>query len=111
MNKWYGSIGYADNVEVEPGIHEDQIIEKQYFGDITRNIRKLQSSGEINDDLNLSNAISIVADPYAIENFYKMRYAEFNGTKWKITDVEVQYPRLILTLGGVWTENEGTAAE
>ena len=111
MNKWYGSIGYADNVEVEPGIHEDQIIEKQYFGDITRNIRKLQSSGEINDDLNLSNAISIVADPYAIENFYKMRYADFNGTKWKITDVEVQYPRLILTLGGVWTENEGTAAE
>lgn len=111
MNKWYGSIGYADNVEVEPGIHEDQIIEKQYFGDITRNIRKLQSSGEINDDLNLSNAISIVADPYAIENFYKMRYADFNGTKWKITEVEVQYPRLILTLGGVWTENEGTAAE
>ena len=111
MNKWYGSIGYADNVEVEPGIYEDQIIEKQYFGDVTRNIRKLQGSGEINDDLNLSNAISIVADPYAIENFYKMRYADFNGTKWKITDVEVQYPRLILTLGGVWTENEGTAAE
>ena len=111
MNKWYGAIGYADNVEVEPGLHEDQIIEKQYFGDITRNVRKLQTSGEINDDLNLSNTISIVADPYANQNFYKMRYAEFNGTKWKITDVEVQYPRLILTLGGVWTENERTAAE
>lgn len=111
MNKWYGSIGYADNLEVEPGLYEDQIIEKQYFGDITRNVRKLQTSGEINDDLNLSNTISIVADPYANQNFYKMRYAEFNGTKWKITDVEVQYPRLILTLGGVWTENERTAAE
>ena len=111
MAKWYGMIGYADNVEVEPGIWEDSIIEKPYFGDLTRNTRKLQSSGEINDNINLANEISIVADPYAIKNFYKMRYAEFNGTKWKVTDVEVQYPRLLLTLGGVWNGNKGTTSE
>ena len=72
MAKWYGVIGYADNVEVEPGLWEDSIVEKPYFGDLTRNTRKLQSSGEINDNINLSNEISIVADPYAIDNFYKM---------------------------------------
>ena len=105
MAKWYGKIGYADNVEVEPGVWEDSIVEHSYYGDLNRNTRSLQNSGEINDDINLSNEISIVADPYASENFYKMRYVEFAGTKWKITNVEVKYPRLILSIGGVWNGN------
>ena len=105
MAKWYGKIGYADNVEVEPGVWEDAIVERLYFGELNRNTRSLQSSGGINDDINLSNEISIVADPYASENFYKMRYVEFAGTKWKITNVEVKYPRLILSIGGVWNGN------
>lgn len=33
-----------------------------------------------------------------------MRYAEFGGVKWKVTDVKVQYPRLILTFGGIYHE-------
>ena len=105
MAKWYGKIGYADNVEVEPGVWEDSIVEHSYYGDLNRNTRSLQNSGEINDNINLSNEISIVADPYASENFYKMRYVEFAGTKWKITNVEVKYPRLILSIGGVWNGN------
>lgn len=105
MAKWYGKIGYADNVEVEPGVWEDSIVEHSYYGDINRNTRSLQNSGGINDNINLSNEISIVADPYASENFYKMRYVEFAGTKWKITNVEVKYPRLILSIGGVWNGN------
>ena len=105
MAKWYGKIGYADNVEVEPGVWEDSIVEHSYYGDLNRSTRSLQNSGEINDNINLSNEISIVADPYASENFYKMRYVEFAGTKWKITNVEVKYPRLILSIGGVWNGN------
>ena len=105
MAKWYGKIGYADNVEVEPGVWEDSIVEHSYHGDLHRNTRSLQNSGGINDNINLSNEISIVADPYASENFYKMRYVEFAGTKWKITNVEVKYPRLILSIGGVWNGN------
>ena len=105
MAKWYGKIGYADNVEVEPGVWEDSIVEHPYYGDLNRNTRSLQNSGGINDNINLSNEVSIVADPYASENFYKMRYVEFAGTKWKITNVEVRYPRLILSIGGVWNEN------
>lgn len=105
MAKWYGKIGYADNVEVVPGVWEDAIVERSYYGDVNRNTRSLQNSGGINDNINLSNEISIVADPYASENFYKMRYVEFAGTKWKITNVEVKYPRLILSIGGVWNGN------
>lgn len=102
MAKWYGKIGYAETVETDPGIWEEEITERPYYGDSYRNTRLLQNSGNVNDNINIANQISIVADPYANQNFHAMRYIEFMGTKWKITNVEVQYPRLILTIGGVF---------
>lgn len=102
MAKFYGKIGYASTVETKPGVYEEQIVERSYYGDLIRNTRRLQSSDQVNDDINISNEISIVADPYATNNFHTMRYAVFMGTKWKISNVEVSYPRLILTLGGVY---------
>jgi hypothetical protein len=104
MAKWYGNVGYADMVEVEPGDWQEQITARPYFGDTIRNSRMLQNSGGINDNVNISNQISIVADPYANSHIYNMRYAEFQGSKWKVTNVEVQYPRLILTLGGLYND-------
>lgn len=103
MAKFYGLIGYnTGTVEIKPGVWEEQIVERPYSGDLIRNVRRLQSSGELNDDLNIANEISIIADPFAYQNFHSMRYVEFMGTKWKVTSVEVQYPRLILTVGGVY---------
>ena len=102
MAKFYGVIGYAETVETSPGLWEEQITERTYSGDLVRNIRNLQSSGSVNDDINISNEISIIADPYAEQNFHSMRYVEFMGTKWKITNVEVLYPRLKLSVGGVY---------
>lgn len=111
MAKWYGMIGFAENVEVEPGVWEDDIVEHSYFGDVTRNTRRLQGSGEINDNIGISNQISILADPYANQNIYAMRYAVYMGVKWKITDVEVQFPRLILSIGELWNGNENGITE
>lgn len=102
MAKFYGKIGYANTVETKPGVCEEQIVERSYYGDLIRNTRRLQSADQVNDNINISNEISIVADPYATNNFHTMRYAIFMGTKWKISNVEVSYPRLILTLGGVY---------
>lgn len=102
MAKFYGNIGYINTVEVKPGIWDEQTKELPYYGDITRNTSRYQSSGGVNDNINISNSISIIADPYAMENFQHMRYVIFMGTKWKIESVEVQYPRLILTVGGVY---------
>jgi hypothetical protein len=102
MAKFYGAIGYADTVETKPGVWKEGITERNYCGDIVQNSRRLQTSDKVNDDINISNEISIIADPYAYHNFCSMRYAEFMGTKWKITNVTVAYPRLILTLGGVY---------
>lgn len=106
MSKWFGKIGFATTVETRPGIWEEQIISRDYYGDILRNIRRLQSTNNLNDDINIANEISILADPYASENFHSMRYAEFMGSKWKISNVEVQYPRLVLSLGGLYNDDE-----
>lgn len=102
MAKFYGVIGYAETIEDIPGVWKDKIIERSYYGELVRNTRRLQSADKLNDDVNIANEISIVADPFANQNFHLMRYVEFMGTKWKITNVEIQYPRLILTVGGVY---------
>jgi hypothetical protein len=102
MAKHVVKIGYAKSEETSPGVWEEKITERKYFGDFSRNSRRLQSSDNLNDNIVISNEISIVADPYANQNFHTMRYAEWMGTKWKISNVEVSFPRLILTLGGVF---------
>lgn len=102
MAKYYGKIGYAETVETNPGVWIEQITERSYYGDMIRNTRRLQSAEQVNDNINIANDLSIIADPYAINNFHTMRYAEFMGAKWKISNIEVQYPRLILTLGGLY---------
>ena len=102
MAKFYGSVGYAETVQTAPGVYEEQIVEYPYYGDLLRNTRQLQYGETRNDDIDIANEISIVADPFARANFHKMRYLVFMGAKWKISKVEVGYPRLILTIGGLY---------
>lgn len=102
MAKFFGVVGYAKTVETAPGVWEEQITERPYYGDLLNNTRKLESSGELNDNVNISNKISIMADPYAYQNFHDMRYVEFQDAKWKITSVEVAQPRLVLIVGGLY---------
>ena len=102
MAKFYGEIGYAESVETTPGVWEDKITERMYYGDLSRNVRLLQTADKLNDDINVANQISIVSDPFANQNFHLMSYVKFQGAKWKITNVEVSPPRLILTIGGLY---------
>lgn len=102
MAKFYGAIGYTETVETSPGVWKKQITTRNYYGELVRNARRLQTTDKLNDDINVANEISIVADPFAYNNFHKMLYVEYMSAKWKITNVEVQYPRLILTTGGVY---------
>lgn len=105
MARFYGEIGFGTSVEVEAGVWEDSIVEKLYYGDVLRNTRKLTEGQSVNDDISVSNSISIVADPYADEHFFAIRYVKWQGSLWKVTDVEVQRPRLLLRLGGVYNGN------
>lgn len=102
MAKWFGEVGFAETVEYEPGRWEPEIISRPYYGDVISNRWRRENSGGVNDNINLSKQISIVADPYAGEHCSSIVYVEYMGERWKVTDVDVQYPRLILSVGGVW---------
>ena len=104
MAKWYGVIGYAETVETAPGVWVEQITERNHYGDLRRNSRNLQSESQINDNVTISNEISVIADPYVSQNFHAIRYVEFMGVKVKATKVVVDpdRPRLTLTLGGLY---------
>ena len=102
MAKFYGKVGYGFPVETKRHVYEYEITERSYYGDVTRNARRWEQGTDINDDLNVNNLISIVADPYAYDHFFAIKYVEWMGAKWKVTNVEVQRPRLILTVGGVY---------
>ena len=108
MAKFYGLIGFGEDVETAPGVWEDRITERPYFGDVLRNTRRLQGTDRVNDNLNISNEISIVADPYAMTNFHSMRYVTYMNAKWKVSNVTVQYPRLVLTIGDLFHGPEGS---
>lgn len=104
MARFYGVIGYGETKETRPGVWSEVITERVYYGDVLQNTRRWETGEHLNDDLNINNKISIVADPYTYQNFHTMRYIKWMGVKWKVTNVEVLYPRLILTIGGVYNE-------
>lgn len=104
MAKFSGKIGFATPaVETAPGVWKEGIVEKgPYFGEVVRNTRQLRETDKVNFDLSVGNDVSILADAYASENFFAMRYIEWAGTLWIVSHVEVQRPRLLLQLGGVY---------
>jgi hypothetical protein len=102
MARFYGKIGYGETQESAPGVFTDAIVEMWYYGDVIRNVRQFAESDNLNDNLSVQNSISIVADAYAREHFFAIRYVEWAGVLWTITDVDVQSPRLILRLGVVY---------
>lgn len=102
MGKWFGNIGFAQSQEIRPGVWKDVIIERPYYGDVPLIVGRNKTTDKVSDDITIQNTISIVADPFARENFYSMKYLVYEGAKWKITSVEVQYPRLKLTTGGLY---------
>ena len=103
MAKWYGKVGYSETVETSPGVWKPQDTVREYYGDVIRNTTKWAvNSDSTNDDLTVNSQISIIADPFANNKFHSMKWIEFMGARWKVTSVEPQPPRLLLTLGGVW---------
>jgi hypothetical protein len=108
MAKLFCVIGYAETTETAPGVWSEGITERCYYGDVIRNTQRWQSGETLNDDLIISNKISIVADPFAYQNFHTMRYVKWMGASWKINEIDVQRPRLILTIGGVYNAEPTT---
>ena len=104
MARYHGYVGYAIDVEAYPGVWEEQISEHEYFGDVLKNRINIQQGSVVNAKITISNSISIIADPFAFEHIYAMRYVTYLGKKWSIVNVSIERPRLILTLGGLYNE-------
>lgn len=104
MAKFFGMIGFMETKETTPGVWTEEISEREYYGDVLSLNRKLELGEHLNDDINVNNRISILADPFAFERFSAIRYVSWMGAKWKVSNVEVQYPRLILSIGGIYNE-------
>lgn len=106
MSKWFGKIGFSFRSETSPGIWGETVVERDYYGDLLRVNRQLATNPNVqettNDDIQISNEISIYADPFAYEHFSSMKYITFMGARWKVKTIDVRYPRLILKLGGVY---------
>jgi hypothetical protein len=102
MARFHGRVGFGDTVEKSPGVFADQIVEHIFYGDVVQNRRTLRQGESLNKDLSFGNSISIVANAYASERFFAIKYVEWVGKLWTVTDVEVQAPRLILQLGEVY---------
>lgn len=102
MAKFHGKVGYVHTEETAPGVHTEVVVEKVHYGDILYNSRHWATSDNLNDNLVLSNRISIIGTDYAYENFQSIRYVEYMGANWKVNYIEVQRPRLILNLGDVY---------
>lgn len=105
MAKFYGAIGFAVNTETSPGVWKDVITERSYKGDVIRITRREEERDSLNPNLTINNRISIVADAFAEENIFAMRYVTWMGSKWSVNSVEVHRPRLILSIGGVYHGN------
>ena len=106
MAKFYGKIGFDTTEETSPGVWRQTIVERTYRGDLNKTYSKWDRADKLNDDINITNNISIVADPFAFENFAHIRYVEFMGEKWKVTSIDVSYPRLTLSVGGLYNASE-----
>ena len=104
MARYHGYVGYAIDVEAYPGVWEEQISEHEYFGDVLKNRINIQQNSNVNAKITISNSISIIADPFAYEHVYAMRYVTYLNKKWTITNIDIQRPRLILTIGGLYNE-------
>lgn len=104
--RYYGKIGFEVTKETRPGIWEATTEFREYYGEVHRWIKRYENSDHQNDDIDINNSISIISDPFANENLGNLKCIEWMGTLWKITSIEVEYPRLILTIGGVYTNGE-----
>lgn len=102
MARFAGDVGYGVATEVAPGVWEDTIIRRRMYGDVLREQRNIRPDDKVLPEINVNNSISVVADAYANTHFYAIRFVEWSGALWTVTNVEVRSPRLILTIGGVY---------
>lgn len=107
MAKFFGKVGFVRYQELPGSVYKEVATEKEYYGDVLRLSRRFDTSDKLNDDMTLSNEISIVADAFAYNNFQWLRYVNYLGANWEVTSAKVKRPRIIMQIGGVYNGEKG----
>lgn len=102
MAKYSGLVGYGDQVETAPGVWETITESRMMKGDLIRQNADIRDSAKVNDDITLNHRVSLIGDAYAFDSYFNMKWIQIHGRRWKISSVEVQRPRLIVEIGGLW---------
>lgn len=107
MARYCGEIGFSKPEQTAPGVYEERVTERKYYGDVTKDFRKDTRTDKVVRDVDIGNIFSVVADPFAFENFQFIKYLKYMGIAWNVESVEVQYPRLLISVGGRWHGPDG----
>lgn len=102
MAKFNGNIGFEQTIEKVPGVWSTECVLKNYKGDVLRNTFRYENSQQANDNHSLNIRISLVANDYLLSNLHKLRFVEYLGADWEVTSIDIEFPRIILTIGGVY---------
>lgn len=108
MNKWYGIVGFIETRETDVDVYEEIVTEKHYYGDVLRQTHRWTGSQNLNDNVSVSNEISILADDYLLHHAGLLRYIEYMGSFWKVSNISLDYPRLQITIGDVYNGKRQT---
>lgn len=107
MGKFFGTIGLVIMEQTAPGVYMPKTVTKSCYGEVLNVTKRWQGAAEqVNDNLNIDSRISILSNKFLTENLSHIRFVEWMGALWKVTSVELSYPRIILSIGGVYNAND-----
>lgn len=100
MARFAGLVGYVTQEEKVPDVWSPTENPRVMKGDIIRQSSSVQNDNKVNSDISLGHRISLIGDAYAFDNYYNIKWVNIDGYKWEVISVEIQRPRIIVSLGG-----------
>jgi len=109
--RYCAKLGFRDTKEKfdadgnPTSIWVEVITERTYKADVINNTYRNQQQESVNDNYVINVKLSMLAcDAFTISHLNSIIYCDWLGHKWKVTSVDIQRPRLIVTLGGDYNE-------
>lgn len=108
MSKFTGLVGFITQEESIPGVWSPIENSKKMRGDLISssatngNGSRIADSGKVNDDVSLNHRVSLLGDYYTFNNYLNIKWIQIGGRKLEVSSIELQRPRVILTVGGLW---------
>lgn len=105
--RFAGLVGYIETEETSPGIHLPVETTRKMRGDVLSAKTQNSQDGRTTEtslykDIRLSHRFSLVGDAYSFKNYMYLKWIIVEGHKWEVSSVEIQSPRLLISIGGLY---------